>query len=54
MTKAHSKELRGKFKEAVTQLYAKLLLYQIKSVCYYYNHRSQFATFMRDLVKLEN
>jgi hypothetical protein len=52
MTEAHSKEPRGQLEEAVTQLYAKLLLYQMKSVCYY--HRSRFATFMRDLVKLEN
>jgi len=37
---------------AVTQLYAKLLLYQMRSVCYY--HRNRFATWMRDLVKLED
>jgi hypothetical protein len=52
MTEAHSKGSRGELEEVVTQLYAKLLLYQMKSVCYY--HRSRFATFMRDLVKLEN
>ena len=52
MTEARSKESRGQLEEVVTQLYAKLLLYQMKSVYYY--HRSRFATFMRDLVKLEN
>jgi hypothetical protein len=52
MTEGHSKGSRGQLEEMVTQLYAKLLLYQMKSVCYY--HRSRFATFMRDLVKLEN
>jgi hypothetical protein len=52
MIEARSKGPRGQLEEVVTQLYAKLLLYQMKSVCYY--HRSRFATFMRDLVKLEN
>jgi hypothetical protein len=51
-TKPHSKGVRGQLEEAVTQLYAKLLLYQMKSVCYY--HRNRFATFMRDLVKFED
>jgi hypothetical protein len=52
MTETHSKEPRCELEEVVTQLYAKLLLYQMKSVCYY--HRSRFATVMRDLIKLEN
>jgi hypothetical protein len=52
MTEAHSKAPRGELENVVTQLYAKLLLYQMKSVCYY--HRSRFTTVMRDLVKLEN
>jgi hypothetical protein len=52
MTEAHSKESRANLEEVVTQLYAKLLLYQMKSVCYY--HRGRFVAFMRDMVKLEN
>jgi hypothetical protein len=48
MTKAHSKELRGKLKEAVTQLYAKLLLYQIRACV------TTTVASLRDLVKLEN
>jgi hypothetical protein len=49
---AHSQGPRRELEKVVTQLYAKLLLYQMKSVCYY--HRRRFATWMRDLIKLEN
>ncbi|KAL1641203.1 hypothetical protein SLS61_010182 [Didymella pomorum] len=52
VTEAHSQGPRRELEKVVTQLYAKLLLYQIKSVCYY--HRGRFATWMRDLVKLEH
>ncbi|KAF2136088.1 uncharacterized protein K452DRAFT_322662, partial [Aplosporella prunicola CBS 121167] len=44
--------LRGVLEEKVTQLYAQLLLFQMKSVCYYYRRR--FRVFVRDLVKLDN
>jgi small-conductance mechanosensitive channel len=43
---------RRGLERVITQLYAKLLLYQMRSVCYC--HRNQFVTWMRDLIKLEN
>ena len=43
---------RRELERVITQLYTKLLLYQMRSVCYY--HRNRFATWMRDLIKLEN
>lgn len=43
MAEADSPGLRGELEKVVTQLYAKLLLYQMKSVCYY--HRSQLLVF---------
>jgi hypothetical protein len=52
MTKADSSGLRDKLEKVVTQLYAKLLLYQMKSVCYY--HRGRLSVFARDLIKLDN
>lgn len=52
MTEGHSPGLRGELEKAVTQLYAKLLLYQMKSVCYY--HRGRLSVFARDLIKLDN
>jgi hypothetical protein len=52
MKEAHSQGPRRELEKVVVQLYAKLLLYQMKSVCYY--HRRRFATWMRDLIKLEN
>jgi len=52
MTEAHSPGLCNELKKVVTQLYAKLLLYQMKSVCYY--HRGRLSVFARDLVKLDN
>ncbi|KAJ4286511.1 hypothetical protein N0V90_013211 [Kalmusia sp. IMI 367209] len=52
MTEAHSQALRDEMEKTVTQLYARLLLYQMKSVCYY--HRSRLSVFARDLIKLDN
>ncbi|KAB2569004.1 Vegetative incompatibility protein HET-E-1 [Lasiodiplodia theobromae] len=49
---AHSQGLRGELEKNITQLYARLLLYQMKSVFYY--HHSRFAVFMGDLVKHYN
>ncbi|KAH7038980.1 hypothetical protein B0J12DRAFT_731324 [Macrophomina phaseolina] len=49
---AHSQSLRGKLEKIITQLYAKLLLYQMKGVCYY--HRGRFAVLVGDLVKHYN
>lgn len=43
---------RGKLEQEVAQLYAQLLLYQMKSVCSYYRRR--FLGFLRDLVKLDD
>ncbi|KAF2804417.1 NACHT-domain-containing protein, partial [Mytilinidion resinicola] len=51
-TEAHSQGLRGELEKNIIQLYAKLLLYQMKSVCYY--HRRRLSILARDLVKLEN
>ncbi|KAK7177940.1 nwd1 protein [Paraphaeosphaeria sporulosa] len=48
----HSPGLRQELEKAVTQLYAKLLLYQMKSVCYY--HRGRLSVFARDLIKLDD
>ncbi|KAF2183979.1 NACHT-domain-containing protein, partial [Zopfia rhizophila CBS 207.26] len=52
MTEAHSQSLRGELEKNITQLYAKLLLYQMKSVCYYY--RGRLSVLARDLVKRYN
>ncbi|KAH9876362.1 hypothetical protein J1614_003886 [Plenodomus biglobosus] len=52
ITEAHSSGLRDGLEKVVTQLYAKLLLYQMKSVCYY--HRGRLSVFARDLVKLDS
>jgi hypothetical protein len=52
MADRHSPGLRCELEKAVTQLYAKLLLYQMKSVCYYY--RGRLSVFARDLIKLDN
>ncbi|KAF2008717.1 hypothetical protein BU24DRAFT_437817 [Aaosphaeria arxii CBS 175.79] len=52
MTDGHSPGLRGDLEKGVTQLYAKLLLYQMKSVCYY--HRGRVSVFARDLIKLDD
>jgi hypothetical protein len=52
MNEPHSQGPRRELEKVVTQLYAKLLLYQMKSVCYY--HRRRYVTLMRDLIKLEN
>ncbi|KAF2460807.1 hypothetical protein BDY21DRAFT_383665 [Lineolata rhizophorae] len=49
---AHSPGLRDELEKVVAQLYAKLLLYQMKSVCYY--HRGRLSVFARDLIKLDN
>jgi hypothetical protein len=52
MNEPHLQGPRRELEKVVTQLYAKLLLYQMKSVCYY--HRRRYVTLMRDLIKLEN
>lgn len=52
MTEAHSLSLCDELEKVVALLYAKLLLYQMKSVCYY--HRGRLSVFARDLVKLNN
>ncbi|KAF7505723.1 hypothetical protein GJ744_000489 [Endocarpon pusillum] len=52
MTEGRSSGLREELEKAVTLLYAKLLLYQMKSVCYY--HRGRLSVFARDLIKLDN
>jgi hypothetical protein len=44
--------LRGQLEKNVVHLYAKLLLYQMKSVCYYYQNR--LTVFARDLLKLND
>lgn len=50
--KRDQQALRGELEQKVTQLYAQLLLYQMKSVWSYY--RGRFSVFIRDLVKLDN
>ncbi|KAK7178050.1 beta transducin-like protein HET-D2Y [Paraphaeosphaeria sporulosa] len=52
IAEVHSSGLRDELEKVVTQLYAKLLLYQMKSVCYYY--RGRLSVFARDLIKLDN
>lgn len=52
MIEAHPQGLRGELEKIVIQLYAKLLLYQMESVCYY--HRSRLSLFARDLIKLDD
>jgi hypothetical protein len=44
--------LREQLKKHVVQLYQKLLLYQMKSVCLY--HRRRVAVFFRDMVMLDD
>lgn len=48
ITEGHSPSLRSELEK----LYVKLLLYQMKSVCYY--HRRRLSVFVRDLIKLDN
>ncbi|KAL6887038.1 hypothetical protein GGI43DRAFT_265277 [Trichoderma evansii] len=43
--------LRVELESHIAQLYQKLLLYQIKSICLY--HRNQFLVIVRDLLSLE-
>lgn len=52
ITEAHSQALRGELEKVVIDLYSRLLLFQMKSVCYY--HRSRLSVFARDLIKLNN
>ncbi|RKL08560.1 Vegetative incompatibility protein HET-E-1 [Fusarium oxysporum] len=52
ITEAHSQGLRGELEKVITDLYSKLLLFQMKSVCYY--HRGRLSGFARDLIKLDN
>ncbi|KAH7150699.1 hypothetical protein DER46DRAFT_628659 [Fusarium sp. MPI-SDFR-AT-0072] len=52
IAEAHSQGLRGELEKVVTDLYSKLLLFQMKSVCYY--HRGRLSVFARDMIKLEN
>ncbi|KPM42909.1 Vegetative incompatibility protein HET-E-1 [Neonectria ditissima] len=44
--------LRGELEKHIIQLYQKLLLYQMKSICIY--NRNQAIVFMRDLIKLDD
>jgi hypothetical protein len=44
--------LRGQLETRIVQLYQKLLLYQMRSVCLY--HRSRVAVFFRDVVVLDD
>ncbi|KAK1837820.1 nwd1 protein, partial [Colletotrichum chrysophilum] len=44
--------LRDELEKHIVELYQKLLLYQMKSVCLYY--RGRCAAFFRDLIKLDN
>ncbi|KAH8656463.1 WD40-repeat-containing domain protein [Ilyonectria robusta] len=44
--------LRDQLETHVAQLYQKLLLYQMKSVCLYYRNRG--AVFLRDMLKLDD
>ncbi|KAK1991102.1 NACHT-domain-containing protein [Colletotrichum falcatum] len=48
----HFQGLRVELEKHITELYQKLLLYQMKSVCLYYRGRG--AVFFRDLIKLDN
>ncbi|KAH7111793.1 hypothetical protein B0J11DRAFT_447333, partial [Dendryphion nanum] len=52
MSEGHPPGLRDELANIVTELYTKLLLYQMKSVCYY--HRTRLSVFARDLIKLDN
>lgn len=52
ITEAHSQPLRGELEKVVTDLYSRLLLFQMKSVCYY--HRGRLSVFARDLIKLND
>lgn len=52
ITEAHSQGLRGELEKVITDLNSKLLLFQMKSVCYY--HRGRLSGFARDLIKLDN
>jgi hypothetical protein len=52
MNEPRSQGPRRELEKVVIQLYARLLLYQMKSVCYY--HRRRYVTLMRDLIKLED
>ncbi|KAH7357690.1 hypothetical protein B0T11DRAFT_215441, partial [Plectosphaerella cucumerina] len=44
--------LRGQLETRIVQLYQKLLLYQMRTVCLY--HRSRVAVFFRDVVVLDD
>ncbi|KAL2884580.1 Vegetative incompatibility protein HET-E-1 [Ceratocystis lukuohia] len=44
--------LRDTLEKNITQLFEKLLLYQIRSICLY--HRSQAATFVRDMFLIDD
>ncbi|KAK7414057.1 hypothetical protein QQX98_007089 [Neonectria punicea] len=44
--------LRGELEKHIIQLYQKLLLYQMKSICIY--NRNQAIVFMRDMFKLDD
>jgi hypothetical protein len=52
MAEPHSQGPRRELEKVVIRLYAKLLLYQMKSVCYY--HRRRYVTLLRDLIKLDD
>lgn len=52
MIETNSQGLRSELEKVVTQLYTILLLFQMKSVCYY--HRGRLSAWLRDTVKLDN
>ncbi|ERF68387.1 hypothetical protein EPUS_06803 [Endocarpon pusillum Z07020] len=52
ITEGRPQGLRGELEKNITHLYAKLLLYQMKSVCYY--HRRRLSVLARDLIKLDD
>lgn len=45
-------ELRGQLEDHILQLYRKLLLYQMRSVCVY--HQNPGVVFLKDMVKLDD
>ena len=47
-----SQPLQTRLEDQITDLYKKLLLYEMKSVCLY--HRGRFEIFLRDLPKLDD
>lgn len=48
----HPLATKSEWDNRITDLYQQLLLYQIKTVCYFYRHRG--LVFLRDIVKLDD